>query len=755
MRMTRLVEKDVRKEKALIISGESTHFQKLLIDHLSHVSIDVTVTQHIPFSLSGFSYVFVIGSHIRPSDVVSLASGTAKVLVCTQDNAYFTKVGALLDAPEIHAKIAFVSLSPSNESDVEKVLWFLLSSSTEKSLRLASLLHSQPSQHLKKRWRPTLTRTRIVAFWILVFLGIHTLFILPMSYSFFEVYRAGTYIQDQNLVQASGPLKRARVGLSMTLATYALARPGLQFTFLSFIPENAIAILDNAVQFLEASDRTSRNIRIIGDTLTHKDASATQKQKTRVALSQLESDVATLEKSSQFIADTLTYDVGPIPDIREDFQTVSTYLQAGSRLAQHLDVILADGTSRKYVVYFYNNMEIRPGGGFIGSFAIVTFTDLTLATFEVYDVYDADGQLKVHVRPPAPIRDHLNQPHWFLRDSNFSPDFEINRQTAEFFLSKELNLGNFDGAIGMTTTSLTYLLEAFGTLHIDDFDETITPDNFYLKAQTYTESDFFPGSKQKKSFLSTVGQTLLLNMNSADPARFGLALKRSLDEKHMVFITKDSDVQRDIDQLGWSGKVLNPQCPPGKTRCIINHVLPLDANIGVNKANYFVKKLMKLTTTIQENGLIENTLSLSYTNTSFPGVFPGGEYKNYLQVYIPFDAELTSVEINGIEQNALDISTSGLFKIVGLRVDTPPQESMLVAVSYNLKEPVKKGQNTYQLVMQKQIGAFNTDFSFEIHLPPSAKVTDKNFKSVAKNNSVFYNSSLSTNKIFIIAFVKE
>ena len=180
-----------------------------------------------------------------------------------------------------------------------------------------------------------------------------------------------------------------------------------------------------------------------------------------------------------------------------------------------MDTIFGEKNPQDYVVFFYNNMEIRPGGGFIGSFAHVTFDTYTLKEFKVYDVYDADGQLGIHVEPPLPIRTYLEQPHWFLRDSNFNPDFERNIDTADFFLRKELSLPEFDGAAAITATGLSYILEAFGDVYIEDFGETINKDNFYIKTQSQTEQDFFPGSTKKKNFLSSVGRTLMFKLDTA------------------------------------------------------------------------------------------------------------------------------------------------------------------------------------------------------------------------------------------------
>ena len=52
-------------------------------------------------------------------------------------------------------------------------------------------------------------------------------------------------------------------------------------------------------------------------------------------------------------------------------------------------------------------------------------------------MYALDGQLKGHVDPPAPMRDLLGQEHWYLRDSNWDPDFKESAARAAWFYEKE------------------------------------------------------------------------------------------------------------------------------------------------------------------------------------------------------------------------------------------------------------------------------------------------------------------------------
>ena len=99
--------------------------------------------------------------------------------------------------------------------------------------------------------------------------------------------------------------------------------------------------------------------------------------------------------------------------------------------------IAGDEKNKTYLILFQNNTELRPTGGFIGSYGLMTVKSGSMGSLSIHDVYEADGQLKAHVDPPMAFRDYMSQPNWFLRDSNFDPDFALSAQQAEWFLEKE------------------------------------------------------------------------------------------------------------------------------------------------------------------------------------------------------------------------------------------------------------------------------------------------------------------------------
>jgi hypothetical protein len=95
----------------------------------------------------------------------------------------------------------------------------------------------------------------------------------------------------------------------------------------------------------------------------------------------------------------------------------------GRVLAGNLPSILGKDGIKTYLILFQNNMELRPTGGFIGSYGLATFDSGRLTDLTINDVYSADGQLNGHVEPPAPIKDYLGEANWWLQGFKLGSGF--------------------------------------------------------------------------------------------------------------------------------------------------------------------------------------------------------------------------------------------------------------------------------------------------------------------------------------------
>jgi hypothetical protein len=428
------------------------------------------------------------------------------------------------------------------------------------------------------------------------------------------------------------------------------------------------------------------------------------------------------------------------------------YLLVTGKIINKLPSLLGSKEEKNYLFLFMNNMELRPGGGFIGSLAVAKVHQYSLKSLEVFDVYSLDGQLKAHISPPEPIAKYLNQPHWFLRDSNFSPDFNVNAEEALRFIKIESDWPEFDAVFGVTLTTVQRLLALFPDFYIADYNENITSDNFFIKAQYYAEKNFFPGSHGKKDFLQTVFKTLVLKIEEGnyDSWRLVSLLGQLFEEKFLVAYFNDPLLQQTFDELFWTGRVVSTECNFSKN-CFSDYVYVVDANLGVNKTNLYVQRTMRLNTKISPDHTVTNTLVLDYYNQANPDIFPGGDYKNYAQIFFPKNTIIKHLLVDGEPASDYDVSTELGLRKVGLLTEIGSGSRASVTLEYEFLDRFLDKQQ-YQLIVQKQIGSINNDLIWQIVSPPGLSLSQSNFTPIVSRGGFVYNTFLQQDRILVVDF---
>jgi hypothetical protein len=269
---------------------------------------------------------------------------------------------------------------------------------------------------------------------------------------------------------------------------------------------------------------------------------------------------------------------------------------------------------KTYLVLLQNSNELRPTGGFIGSVGVATFEQGFLSDFSIQDVYALDGQLKGHVDPPLPIRELLGQEHWYLRDSNWDPDFKLSAEKAIWFYEKETG-GHVDGVVAVNVPVVVDVLTATGPIFLSDYNDRITAENFFGKSIYYTQAQTFPGSTQKSDFLGSLARTLLTKLTTetnVNPMALFRALSSGLARRDILFMFTRDDLQQLVVHFGWSGRVFNVTGCKGVSEdiCLFDPVALVEANLSVSKVNYFIKHTGLREIIIAPDGGVRKILSI-------------------------------------------------------------------------------------------------------------------------------------------------
>lgn len=426
-----------------------------------------------------------------------------------------------------------------------------------------------------------------------------------------------------------------------------------------------------------------------------------------------------------------------------------------------------------YLVLLQNSMELRPTGGFIGSLLLVTFADGKVQAMEVQDVYTADGQLKGHIDPPLPVREILGSEHWYLRDSNWDPDFSESGRQAAWFYEKELGITP-DGVIAVSLPMVTKLLEVTGPVELLDFNERISAGNFYAKSLLYTETDFFPGSTQKKDFLGALATALLTRITTDESVSAGALLRTltsAIQAKEVQFYFPDAQLEQLTEQWGWTGSVSIDQCTQVASftgTCIGDGVGFVEANLGINKVNFFVTREALTTITIGADGSIEHTTTFSVKNEAEDRGDGRNAYMLYLRSLLPPAAQVSEVLLDGQPVPPRDMSNAvpppapyyyiqskAGYAEVNLPFSTPPRASRQVTLRWSLPKPsgLFDAAVTYQFNLRKQPGISSMPWQVIITYPPEWGIISEG--NLAKPGVFTYNTDLTNDESIRVVFQKQ
>jgi len=384
-----------------------------------------------------------------------------------------------------------------------------------------------------------------------------------------------------------------------------------------------------------------------------------------------------------------------------------------------------DGKQRDYMVLFQNDSELRPTGGFIGSYGILSFKSGKLINLEIKDIYEADGQLKGHVEPPWEIKKHLGEANWFMRDANWKADFVKSAADIQWFLEKETGK-KVNGVIGIDLAVARAMLKATGEIYVPDFKEKINEGNLYEQAEFYAETKFFPGSTQKASFLGALGKQLFEEIKSLDVEK-RLTLVQSflnlLETNDLQLAINETETAKRLMDLNWDGRVYNGKC--SGENCVMDYWYAVEANLGVNKANYFVKRNMEESTEITTNS-INRILKINYENTAKNTEWPGGDYKNYMRLYLPKEVEVSQISVmDGNDTSIKKVYGSDEITIrevdgkkeVGFLVMVPVLKKRILEIRYTISVNSSGKTFTYMKYIQKQPGTGETGIVSLITFP--------------------------------------
>jgi hypothetical protein len=363
-----------------------------------------------------------------------------------------------------------------------------------------------------------------------------------------------------------------------------------------------------------------------------------------------------------------------------------------------------------YLLLFQNNLEIRPTGGFVSSFATSKIKNAHPGNFQFYctAVFDINLSTPTQIEPPLPIKKYLWVKNWQFRDGNWSPDFPTSAKKMMELYHLQGGQEEFDGVIAITPEVLKSLLEIHGPIYLEEYDLTVDKDNFLLTLEKQIEIDYPDQGLQKherKDILKDLAKILIektLSLNPLKSLKLISLAQKHLNQKDILLYFKDAQLQKDISRLGWSGKIQNTDS---------DYLAIIDANVNAFKADLFVKRSFKYEIELSKIRP-RAKLIINYEHTAKEKSWLTRDYQSWLRVYVPENSWFTNID--GLATLPEYGKEFGKTFVAGL-IKVPINSSKSIVLEYNL--PENFDVNNYKLYIQKQPGIKELPIEIKITMP--------------------------------------
>lgn len=377
-----------------------------------------------------------------------------------------------------------------------------------------------------------------------------------------------------------------------------------------------------------------------------------------------------------------------------------------------------------FLFVLQNSDELRPTGGFIGTYGILQTEDSDLLRSDTHDVYHMDMPIKdvYKVEPPTPLKQYLGVDSWFLRDANWSPDWPSSARKIGRFYKEENALltgkndinnfrENFDGVIGITPKIITDLLQFIGPIVIEGVE--YNQGNFVDLLQYRVERGYVQlgvSSWQRKEVIGEIAKELkkrIFDLSLTDLYKVSQIVGNNIDQKNILIFFYDTTMEDIVLKQGWGGNLIDGDS---------DYLLVVDANMASLKTDAVINRRLDYKLNFGDDRA-QVELKIKYIHN---GVFDWKttRYRNYVRVYVPEGSKL--VQYGGFDGEKV-MTYNELGKTVfGAFVSIEPGHIEELILKYELPLVLAtkiKNNKEYGFYLQKQPGSkyesFNLEFNFD------------------------------------------
>lgn len=380
-----------------------------------------------------------------------------------------------------------------------------------------------------------------------------------------------------------------------------------------------------------------------------------------------------------------------------------------------------------HLVIFQNNAELRPTGGFIGSYMTFETNYFIPKNIKIEtNIYKNDDKYTYSNETSFDdkVLDALSKGTAQMRDSNWWVDYRDSAQKIIFFYKEQNNNANLDTVTAINSELFANILTIIGPINMPKYNILVDNNNFNEQVQDYIENKYYLDKDNQvihepKSILSEMYPIVLARAKESKYWKklYNLFFE-SLKNKNIILYTNDDKIEKNILKNNWGGAISDTE----DNYMQINH-----ANVGSNKSSRYVYENIIyqinndiLTLTIER--IYNDQGKSSYESDPMDNI-------NFTRIYLPKNTQLIKALDDDKEiTNSIDQEFEYKFNVFRVWTSVKKNHSKKYIFIFSINENIIK--NNSNLLIQKQPGAINQLIKVE------------------QNNKILHNDSFDNDLFF-------
>ena len=372
-------------------------------------------------------------------------------------------------------------------------------------------------------------------------------------------------------------------------------------------------------------------------------------------------------------------------------------------IARIFPQLAAYPNERDYLVLLQNNHELRPTGGFIGTYGILKVQNAEVLDFYTKDVYSLDneaGYYGFNMEPPWQLKEYLKVGQYYFRDANWKPDFEEAAKDLIWFYKAEYARihgaePQIDGVIAIMPEMITNLITLFGGVEVEG--ELYTAENFMELLQYKVEVDWHQQGlevEQRKDIVGAIGNVLKekildLSLDNLRPIIFSVL--DSFENKDVILYDTDPLVLDVYRSNNWTGALEETNS---------DYLMVVDTNLASLKTDEVMERRLSYRLEVENDSLVA-TANMAYDHQGEES-WKHTDLKSYSRFYVPSASELLLANGAGKIEKINEFGKLALGTYIKVPVGGNYNLQMKYRLPTEIYEQYKNGE--YCLYIQKQPG---------------------------------------------------